>query len=48
MPKEEVRPDTHAWFFAAKVYVIVAGAFIFALGADVYDAIQAIEKMYGS
>jgi hypothetical protein len=48
MSKKEVREDVYAMFFAAKVYVIFVGAFIFALGSDVYDAVVAIEKMYGS
>lgn len=48
MSKEVVRPDTHAWFFAAKIYAIFIGAIIFAVGSDVYDAVQAIGKMYGS
>ena len=47
MAKEDVRPDTQAWFFAAKIYVIFVGAIIFAVGSDIYDAVIAIGKMYG-
>lgn len=47
MPKKEVRPDTHAWFFAAKLYVAVVAAFVFAIGFDVYHAAIAIGKTYG-
>lgn len=48
MPKKEVRPDTHAWFFAAKIYVLFVAVFAFAAGSDIYHAFQAIEKIYGS
>ena len=47
MASKDVRPDTHAWFFAAKIYVIFVGAIIFAVGSDIYDAVIAIGKMYG-
>lgn len=47
MPKQKVRPDTHAWIFAAHIYVIFVGAVIFALGSDIYHAVEAIEKTYG-
>lgn len=47
MPKEDVRPDTHAWFFAAKLYVIFVGAVVFAIGSDIYDAVQAFQRTYG-
>ena len=48
MPKKEVREDTHAWVFAAKVYVVVVGVFLFAFGLDIYDAIQSIGSLYAS
>lgn len=48
MPKKEVREDTYAWVFAAKVYVIVVGAFVFALGFDIYDAVQSVSSLYAS
>ena len=48
MAKKEVREDTSAWIFAAHLYVIVAWAFVLAIGSDVRHAIQAIEKTYGS
>lgn len=47
MSKNEVRPDTHAWFFAAKIYMIFVGAIVFAVGSDLYDAFQALQKTYG-
>lgn len=48
MPKKEVRPDTYAWFFAAKIYIAVALVFVVAIGVDAYHAVQAIGNMYGS
>lgn len=47
MPDKQVREDTRAWIFAAHLYVIVVGAFVFAIGSDIRHAIQAIEKTYG-
>jgi hypothetical protein len=48
MPKKAAREDVHVMFFAAKLSLIVVGAFVFALGSDVYDAVRAIERIYGS
>ncbi|QQR78710.1 MAG: hypothetical protein IPJ68_00265 [Candidatus Moraniibacteriota bacterium] len=48
MSKKPVREDVYMLFFAAKLYVIVVGAFIFAVGLDIYHTVEAIEKMYGS
>ncbi|MFZ1654380.1 MAG: hypothetical protein WBO92_01230 [Candidatus Moraniibacteriota bacterium] len=47
MSKKTVREDVYALFFAAKLSVVVVGAFIFAFGLDIYDMVQAIEQMYG-
>ena len=46
MPKEEVREDTYAWVFAANVYVIVGGTFLFAIGLDVYHAAKSVSNLY--
>lgn len=48
MPKKTVREDVYALFFVAKLSAIIVGAFIFAIGSDISDAVEAIEKMYGS
>ncbi|MGB4834028.1 MAG: hypothetical protein WBP40_03300 [Candidatus Moraniibacteriota bacterium] len=47
MSKKEVREDVYALFFAAKLSVIVVGAFVIAIGLDIYHAAQAIGKTYG-
>jgi hypothetical protein len=47
MPKSEVREDTRAFILAAHLYVIVVGAFVFAIGSDIGDAAQLIRKTYG-
>lgn len=47
MSKKDVREDTHAWFFAAKLYVIFVGAVVFAISSDIYDAFQAFQQTYG-
>ena len=46
MSKKEVREDVYALFFAAKLSVVV-GAFVIAIGLDIYHAAQAIGKTYG-
>ncbi len=47
MSKKVVREDTRAWIFAAHLYVIVVGAFVLALGSDIYRAAVAIDAVYG-
>lgn len=46
MPKQEIREDTHAWIFAAHLYVLVVGAFVFAIGLDIREAIRLIGQTY--
>ena len=47
MAKKEVREDVYAMFFAAKVYVMVVGAFVIAIGMDIYHAAVAFGATYG-
>jgi hypothetical protein len=47
MAKKEVREDVYAMFFAAKVSIMVVGAFVIAIGLDVYHAALVIGATYG-
>ncbi len=45
--KKEKKMDEHALGFAVKIVVSVVSVFLFALGMDIYHAVQAIGKLYG-
>jgi|GEM_PF-5602394 len=46
MPKKEVREDTYAWLLALKLYVVVWGVFIIAIGVDIYHAVESVGNLY--
>ncbi|MFA9262181.1 MAG: hypothetical protein ACEQSB_02365 [Undibacterium sp.] len=46
MPKKEVREDTYALVLAAKLYALFIGAFVIALGSDLYHAAQSVSQLY--
>lgn len=47
MAKKEKKLDEYALGFAVKVVASVVAVFLFALGMDIYQAVQAIGALYG-